>query len=69
MSLDLAEQKSPSAERARALNTNRVHFKHILVGTDFSDQAARALKVAISLARMFGANLTLVHAVSPIAVT
>lgn len=38
-------------------------MKHILVSTDFSDAAARAYDIAVELARKFGANITLVHAV------
>jgi hypothetical protein len=45
MSPDPAEQKISFARQARA---DKVHFRHILVGIDFSDSAARALEVAIS---------------------
>lgn len=36
-------------------------FQHVLVTTDFSDAAARALGVAHDLATRFGAKLTLLH--------
>lgn len=36
-------------------------IKHLLVPTDFSETAARALFVGIDLARMFGARVTLLH--------
>jgi nucleotide-binding universal stress UspA family protein len=56
---------SQIAGQASAVGTDKVHFGHIVVGIDFSAHAARALTIAISLAEMFGANLTMVHAVSP----
>ena len=37
---------------------------HIVVGADFSEGAARALDVAISIARTSGAAVTVVHAVA-----
>lgn len=37
---------------------------HILVPTDFSEPAARALEIALSLAQKFEAKLTLVHVYS-----
>jgi nucleotide-binding universal stress UspA family protein len=36
-------------------------FKNILVPTDFSEPAERALETALGIASAFGANLTLVH--------
>ena len=42
-------------------------FKHILVPTDFSDDAAEALSVAVALASKFDARITLVHVVTPLA--
>ena len=36
-------------------------FKHILVASDFSDSAERALQVAIELAHKFDSELTLLH--------
>jgi nucleotide-binding universal stress UspA family protein len=60
-----AQPKDEVIDQASALGTDRVHFSHILVGIDFSDHAVRALTTATSLAEMFGANLTMVHAVSP----
>lgn len=40
-------------------------WKHLLVPVDFSECGARALELALSLARCHGAKLTLVH-VSPL---
>jgi nucleotide-binding universal stress UspA family protein len=37
-------------------------FRHILVPTDFSEPASRALEFAISLASKFDSKLTLLHA-------
>jgi nucleotide-binding universal stress UspA family protein len=39
--------------------------RHILVATDFSEGAARARKQAAVLARLWGAELTLVHVYNP----
>lgn len=36
-------------------------FKHILVPTDFSDSAERALDVALDLSKKYGASLTVLH--------
>lgn len=38
-------------------------FRQILVAVDFSEVSARALRVAVRLARKLGANLKVVHAV------
>jgi universal stress protein A len=42
-------------------------FKHLLVPIDLSDQNARLLDVAVSLARANGARITLLHVVHRIA--
>ena len=36
-------------------------FKHVLVGTDFSEASDAALDLAMALAREMGAELTVVH--------
>jgi len=38
-----------------------IAFKHILVPIDFGEPSQRALEAGIELARLFGAQLTLVH--------
>jgi nucleotide-binding universal stress UspA family protein len=38
-------------------------FRKILVATDFGESSARALELATGLAREYGADLTIVHAV------
>ena len=47
------------------LATSDIHFKRILVGIDFSKQAALALKTAIAIGEIFGSEIFLVNAVSP----
>jgi nucleotide-binding universal stress UspA family protein len=48
------------------LSTKDVHFKRILVGTDFSKPANHALNMAMTISQIFGSELFLVHAVTPI---
>lgn len=50
------------------LATTPVHFARILVATDFSPQADQALKTAYDLARIFGSQLYLVHAIDPMVI-
>jgi len=40
-------------------------IRHILVATDFSEPASRAVAAAVLLARRFGARLTMAHVVQP----
>jgi nucleotide-binding universal stress UspA family protein len=40
-------------------------FKQVLVATDFSDGAQRALTYAIAIARRYGSALSVVHAIPP----
>lgn len=42
-------------------------FEHILVPTDFSEDAAEAASVAVAMAAKFDARITLVHVVTPLA--
>ena len=42
-------------------------FQHILVPTDFSDDAKQAASVAVAIATKFGSRITLVHVVTPFA--
>lgn len=51
---DVAEQTPPI-----------VHLKKILVPLDLSDTSLKALHYAVSLARQFGAHLTILHVVPP----
>jgi nucleotide-binding universal stress UspA family protein len=48
------------------LETSRVCFKKILVSTDFSPAADKALRAGIAMARLFGAELHIVNVVSPV---
>jgi nucleotide-binding universal stress UspA family protein len=45
---------------------SRDAFRHVLCAVDFSQDSARALGYAVSLARRAGGDLTLVHVVEPI---
>lgn len=45
-----------------------IHLKKILVPTDFSESALKALRYGISFASEFGAELLLLHVVEPVAV-
>ena len=42
-------------------------FEHILVPTDFSEDAAHAVSVAVAIATKFRSRITLVHVVAPLA--
>jgi nucleotide-binding universal stress UspA family protein len=57
--------KCPRIEREGEM---RIEIRKILVPTDFSDSARYALDYAISLSKEFGAEVTLVHVVEPMAV-
>jgi nucleotide-binding universal stress UspA family protein len=43
----------------------RVGLKHIVVGTDFSGASARALAYGFFIARQFGSDVSIVHALAP----
>lgn len=45
--------------------TQKVGFKRILMATDFSAASRRALDYALAIARRYGAEVTLMHAVAP----
>lgn len=45
--------------------TARLEIERILCPTDFSECAARALRLAVGLARWWGARVTVLHVVSP----
>jgi nucleotide-binding universal stress UspA family protein len=51
---------APVAEQQEA----KIDFEHIVVATDFSPASTRALEYAIALARRYGAEISLVHAIS-----
>lgn len=42
-----------------------IGFKQVLVATDFSDGSERALAYAIAIARRYGSELSVVHAIPP----
>src|ERR1022692_5202219 len=43
----------------------KIGLQHIVVATDFSAESKRALAHAVTLARRYGAELSLVHAIRP----
>ena len=45
--------------------TKRMRFKHILMATDFSITSCRALAYALAMARYYGSEITIVHAIPP----
>jgi nucleotide-binding universal stress UspA family protein len=53
-------------DKALHLATHNIHFSRILIGTDYSKQARLALKMAITSGEIFGSEIFLVHAVSPV---
>lgn len=56
----------PAVEQEPHLATSEIIFSRILVATDFSKHAARALKMAILISHTFGAKLSIVHAATPV---
>jgi nucleotide-binding universal stress UspA family protein len=50
---------------AQASEQKQTGFKHILIATDFSPASERAVEWALAIARRDGAQLTLVHALTP----
>ncbi len=52
-------------ERMEQVTDNGVRFQRVLVAIDFSEQSAQALKLAVSIAQEFRAELHLVHAATP----
>ena len=47
------------------LRSRKYNFKKIVVATDFSSAAERALEYAIAIARQYYGDVTIVHAVAP----
>ncbi len=41
------------------------HVSRILVATDFSEHAEKAVEMGVSIAKTFGASIDLVHAIAP----
>jgi len=59
-------QPLPDAHSQSAhLATSDLHLARIIVGTDFSVPATVALKTAIAIAKIYGSEILLVHAVTP----
>ena len=45
------------------MEISKIHFKHILYATDFSDNAKRACSYAKSIADQYNADITLLHVI------
>ncbi|WP_130417229.1 universal stress protein [Edaphobacter modestus] len=60
----ICKRQSFSDRSKSGLATREIVFTRIVVATDFSKPAARALKLAISVGQMFGSKISLVHAAS-----
>jgi universal stress protein A len=66
------QQSRSIAIRSRRRVANKVapesklSVESILVPTDFSDKSGKALKYAMQLVKLFGAQITLLHVVEPI---
>lgn len=45
----------------------RLHFKNILVPLDLSENSMQSLRYAVPMAEQFGARLTLLHVIPPLA--
>ncbi|PYV47289.1 MAG: hypothetical protein DMG92_16595, partial [Acidobacteria bacterium] len=50
---------------AQISEQKQVGFKHILMATDFSPASDRAMECALGIARRYGSQVTLVHALLP----
>lgn len=57
----------PAKSRKNAVLAETLHIKSILVPIDFSEPSKKALSYAAALARQFGASLTLLHVIEPVA--
>ena len=44
---------------------NNIQFKQILLGTDFSTASHRALSYALAIARRYGSEISVIHAIPP----
>ncbi|MBI3417501.1 MAG: universal stress protein [Verrucomicrobia bacterium] len=66
-----ASRRSPSSRRATAavieLVPAKLKLSSILVPIDFSAESKKALRYAVPFAEQFGAKLTLLHVVEPVA--
>lgn len=47
------------------LQSTRVHFRNIMVATDFSENSLKGLRIAVGAARRFSAKIFLVHVAQP----
>jgi universal stress protein A len=56
-----------AAVRPAKASLSRFHIRSVLVPLDFSEESKKALDYAVPLAKQFGAKLTLLHVVEPVA--
>lgn len=66
-SASLSRSRKSSLRKKAAASPLRLTIKSILVPTDFSAASEKALAYAVPFARQFGAKLSLLHVVEPIA--
>jgi len=68
---DIMKTKSAKLTKAAArpgkASPLRFHIKSVLVPLDFSEESKKALAYAVPFAEQFGAKLTLLHVVEPVA--
>lgn len=62
----LEETTNETAEGAVELRPTVINLKRLLVPLDFSDHSRKALDYAVKFAEQFGAELTIVHVVTPV---
>lgn len=66
MSLESTVSNVFSSEHSSHVDAGGILFDRILIATDFSEPAHQALKAAIIIGQLFGSELFLVHAASPV---
>src|SRR5215471_6422945 len=58
-------EPSVMSDQAAHLGTSEILFQRLVVATDFSKPAETALKLATTIANLFGSKMYLVHAITP----
>jgi nucleotide-binding universal stress UspA family protein len=61
MLFSLGSGRGSRANNARSVKEVNMAFRHVLVPTDFSESAKRALRYAVEEAVLHGAKVTLLH--------
>jgi len=65
MSALTAAPNQPASQPNPSRKPKLFSFRHILLATDFSPASERALGYAITLARHYGSELSIVHSIAP----